>query len=64
MEYLTRGVHAVNAGNGEVFISWRLLGTEDSNLAFNLYRSSRSKSITLDKQPTIVVQPLMKYSKI
>jgi rhamnogalacturonan endolyase len=38
MEYLDRGVVAVNVSNG-VFISWRLFGTDPSNIAFNLYRS-------------------------
>jgi rhamnogalacturonan endolyase len=37
MEYLTRGLHAVPDGNGNVLISWRLLGTEDSTVNFNLY---------------------------
>lgn len=37
MEYLDRGVVAVKTGSG-VFISWRLLGTEGSNVAFNVYR--------------------------
>ncbi|HET9746973.1 MAG TPA: hypothetical protein VFP97_14750, partial [Chitinophagaceae bacterium] len=51
MEYLTRGVHAVNAGNGKVFVSWRLLGTEDPDLVFNLYRNTGSKTSKLNKQP-------------
>ncbi|MCK6077195.1 rhamnogalacturonan lyase [Paenibacillus silvae] len=37
MEFLDRGVVAVKTGNG-VFVSWRLLGTEGSNVAFNVYR--------------------------
>ncbi|WP_340388736.1 rhamnogalacturonan lyase [Paenibacillus sp. FSL E2-0151] len=37
MEYLDRGVVAVKTGTG-VFISWRLLGTEGSNVSFNVYR--------------------------
>ncbi|HTH31773.1 MAG TPA: hypothetical protein VL946_10555, partial [Lacibacter sp.] len=45
MEYLTRGVHAVPAGNGKVFVSWRLLGTEDQSLSFNLYRTTKGKTI-------------------
>ena len=53
MEYLTRGVHAVNNGKGQVFISWRLLGTEDNNLTFNLYRTTNKKTIQLNKQPII-----------
>lgn len=37
MEYLDRGVVAVQTGEG-VFVSWRLLGTEAPDTAFNLYR--------------------------
>ena len=51
MEYLTRGVHAVKNGSGGVFVSWRLLGTEDNSLAFNLYRTSKGKTIKLNKSP-------------
>ncbi|WP_426448085.1 rhamnogalacturonan lyase [Paenibacillus sp. S-38] len=36
-EKLNRGVVAVQTSNG-VFVSWRLLGTEDSSVSFNLYR--------------------------
>jgi rhamnogalacturonan endolyase len=28
MEYLNRGLVAVNKGEGKVFLSWRMLGTE------------------------------------
>ncbi|WP_231597607.1 rhamnogalacturonan lyase [Bacillus sp. SA1-12] len=37
MEYLDRGLVAVKVDNG-VFISWRLLGNEADDIAFNLYR--------------------------
>ncbi|PQP83696.1 rhamnogalacturonan lyase [Paenibacillus sp. PCH8] len=37
MEFLDRGVVAVKIGTG-VFVSWRLLGTEGSNVSFNVYR--------------------------
>lgn len=37
MEFLDRGVVAVKTGTG-VFVSWRLLGTEGSNVLFNVYR--------------------------
>jgi rhamnogalacturonan endolyase len=39
MENLGRGVVAVNQGGGKVFISWRMLGTDPDNIAFNLYRA-------------------------
>ncbi len=40
MENLDRGVVAVNQGSEGVFVSWRLLGTEPFDTAFNLYRQS------------------------
>jgi rhamnogalacturonan endolyase len=39
MEYLTRGLVAVHQGDGKVFLSWRLLGTDPDDIAFNLYRA-------------------------
>ena len=51
MEHLTRGVHAVPAGNGNVFVSWRLLGTEGNNLSFNLYKTVNGKTSKLNKNP-------------
>ncbi|MGA2061650.1 MAG: hypothetical protein ABSG67_14290, partial [Thermoguttaceae bacterium] len=40
MEYLDRGMIAVNEGGGTVYVSWRLLGTDPGDIAFNLYRST------------------------
>ena len=40
MENLGRGVVAIQQPDGKVFISWRLLGTDPENIAFNLYRQS------------------------
>jgi rhamnogalacturonan endolyase len=40
MENLGRGVVAVSQGDGKVFISWRLLGTDPDAIAFNLYRAT------------------------
>jgi rhamnogalacturonan endolyase len=40
MENLNRGVVALNKGNGSVYISWRLLAIDASNVGFNLYRST------------------------
>ncbi len=53
MEFLTRGVHAVSAGNGKIFVSWRLLGTEDNSLAFNLYRTTNGKTVKLNAVPLV-----------
>lgn len=38
MEYLKRGVVAVNTDNG-IFVSWRLLGTDSEEVTFNVYRN-------------------------
>jgi rhamnogalacturonan endolyase len=53
MEYLTRGLVAVHQGEGKVFVSWRLLGTDPDDVAFNLYRfTSFSNAPTLlNKEP-------------
>ncbi len=38
MENLKRGVVAINLGNGQVYVGWRLLGTDPNDIAFNIYR--------------------------
>ncbi|HYP15726.1 MAG TPA: rhamnogalacturonan lyase, partial [Opitutus sp.] len=40
MENLGRGVVAVRTSETETFVSWRMLGTDPSAIAFNLYRST------------------------
>jgi rhamnogalacturonan endolyase len=40
MENLGRGVVAMNQGGGKIFISWRMLGTDPDDIAFNLYRAT------------------------
>ncbi len=40
MERLTRGVIAVHQGDGQVYVGWRLLGTDPDKVAFNIYRSA------------------------
>ncbi len=40
MEKLGRGVVAINQGDGKVFVSWRLLGSEPDSIGFNVYRAS------------------------
>lgn len=44
MENLDRGVVAVRYKPESVFISWRLLGTEPDNLAFNIYRKTGNRA--------------------
>ena len=48
MEYLDRGLVALPTNNGQTYISWRILGTEPENIAFNIYR------ITASEQPVKV----------
>lgn len=52
MENLGRGVAAVRVDANSVFVSWRLLGLEPGNLAFNVYRSlNGSAPVRLNSQP-------------
>jgi len=45
MEDLDRGLISVRSGNGNL-VSWRLLGTETSGVAFNLYRGTTRVNAT------------------
>ena len=47
MENLGRGVVAVRSTTTEVFVSWRVLGTDRTDTSFNLYRSTGGGSPTL-----------------
>ncbi|MBI9015704.1 MAG: rhamnogalacturonan lyase [Phycisphaerae bacterium] len=52
IEKLSRGLIAINRGNNEIFLSWRLLGTDPADLTFNIYRiSENSKAIKLNNKP-------------
>ena len=52
MEYLTRGVVAVNQGDGKVFVGWRMLGTDPDDISFNLYRTTAgAKPVKLNATP-------------
>ena len=52
MERLGRGVVAVHQGAGKVYISWRLLGPDPADIAFNLYRTTNDgKAIKLNDRP-------------
>ena len=48
MEKLDRGVVAIHEGEGRVFVGWRLLGTEQPDLGFNVYR-------TIGDAPTVKI---------
>jgi rhamnogalacturonan endolyase len=51
MEKLSRGVVAISDGK-QVFVSWRLLGTEPNNTRFDVYRSTDdAEPVKLNDQP-------------
>ncbi|MFV0607189.1 MAG: rhamnogalacturonan lyase [Niabella sp.] len=50
MERLDRGLIAIPQ-NGKVFISWRLLGTDDTKTAFNIYRTINEKTERINTSP-------------
>jgi rhamnogalacturonan endolyase len=47
MERLSRGVIAVRTSSSQVYVGWRLFGTDPSGTAFNLYRSTNGGAVTL-----------------
>lgn len=52
VEKLNRGVVAVRKAADSVYISWRILGTEPADIAFNLYRQSgEEKPVKLNVHP-------------
>jgi rhamnogalacturonan endolyase len=51
MEKLSRGVVAVNEGDGKVFVSWRMFGTDANTISFNLYRKTGGKVVKLNEKP-------------
>jgi rhamnogalacturonan endolyase len=60
MEFLSRGVVAVQAGNDSVFVSWRLLHTDKDNVAFDVYRNSETgKAVKLNRKPLTDATSLM-----
>lgn len=57
MEYLDRGVVAIHKGGGNVYIGWRISGTDPQDISFNLYRTTGGK-----KPVKLNAQPIMKTS--
>ena len=53
MEYLDRGVYAVNAGGNAVFVSWRLLAQDEVDIGFNVYRTTNGETVKLNAEPLI-----------
>ena len=39
MELLNRGLVAVRTSSSQVYVGWRMFGTDPSNVSFNVYRS-------------------------
>lgn len=56
MEYLDRGLTAVKVSNG-VFVNWRYLGTDSSDIAFNLYRDGVKVNTSPISTATNIVDP-------
>ncbi len=44
LERLDRGVVAIHQPDGKIFVSWRLLGTDPRDVAFNVYRSAAPRT--------------------
>ncbi|MCP4707193.1 MAG: hypothetical protein GY869_01095, partial [Planctomycetes bacterium] len=53
MEYLDRGVVAINQGGGNIFVSWRMFGTDSGDIGFNIYRSFDGAIVKLNKKPIV-----------
>lgn len=51
MEFLDRGLVAVRRSEGDVFISWRLLGDEPNSTSFNVYRTEGRDFVKLNESP-------------
>jgi rhamnogalacturonan endolyase len=52
MENLGRGLVAIHSGEGKVFLSWRLLGSEPDGITFNIYRQSGGgAAVKLNREP-------------
>ena len=53
-ERLDRGIIAIDDGNGNVYIGWRLLKTDPSDAGFDVYRSVGGKQTKLNSKPVTV----------
>ncbi len=51
MEKLNRGMVAVRFEDKNVWVSWRMFGTDDDKIAFNVYRETDRKSLKLNDKP-------------
>lgn len=56
MENLDRGVVAIKQDEKKIFISWRMLGTEQEDIAYNVYRTENNSATTrLNSKPLTTV---------
>jgi rhamnogalacturonan endolyase len=54
MEFLGRGLIAIPTGKNQVYLSWRLLGTDPPDIGFNVYRiTDTNKPVKLNNEPII-----------
>ena len=51
MEVLDRGLVAIRQDAGNVYVGWRLLGSDPENTAFNIYRVSAGNAELANKEP-------------
>lgn len=49
MEKLDRGVVALNSGSG-IFVSWRLLASDESDIGFNVYRTTDGETVKVNEE--------------
>lgn len=65
MEYLSRGLVAVQEGRDSVFLSWRLLYSDAENAEFDVYRQAgNAKPVKLNTQPLRDATSLMDISPL
>lgn len=52
MEDLNRGMIAMRRAAGQIYVGWRMLGTDPASVAFNLYRSTNgAEAVKLNAAP-------------
>lgn len=69
MEALDRGVVAIYKGNHHYFVSWRVLGTDAPDVAFNVYRKSGDEQpVKINAKPitgaTCIIDSTAKETKV
>ena len=65
MEYLSRGVVAVQTGRDSVIVSWRLLHSDTDDVAFNVYRQAENaKSGKLNSKPLTEATSMLDVSPL